>query len=179
MINGLAFFATHFIGIFQAGGENLMGLVTGIIPTLLILLTFVKMIIMLIGEEKVMNFAKRCTKFSITRYSILPVVAMIFMSDPMCYSFGRFLEEKYKTAYYDSTISFCHPVTGIFPHACPSELFIYMGIANGITGLGLNSNILAVWYIITGIIVIFMRGMITERIYAILAGRRDKKRQEA
>lgn len=35
----------------------------------------------------------------------------------MCYSFGRFVEEKYKFAFFDAAISFVHPVLGFFPHA--------------------------------------------------------------
>jgi PTS system glucitol/sorbitol-specific IIC component len=174
MIEALTVFATHFIGIFNAGGENLMGLVTGIIPTLLILLTFVNMLTKLIGEERVMNFAQKCTRFVITRYTILPIMGCLLLSDPMVFSLGRFLNEKHKAAYYDATMSFLHPPLGLFPHVEPAEIFLYMGIATGITGLGLNANILAIWYLLTGILVVTMRGIVTERVYAILAARREK-----
>ena len=40
----------------------------------------------------------------------------------MCYTFGRFVEEKYKPAFYDAAVSFVHPVTGLFPHANGGEL---------------------------------------------------------
>lgn len=72
---------------------------------------------------------------------------------------------KYKPAYYDSCVSFLHPVTGLFPHANPGELFVYMGIAAGITELGLGLGDLAVRYFIVGLIVIFIRGILTEKIY--------------
>lgn len=177
MMEQMAVVIAGFIGMFNAGGEYLLGLVSGIIPTLLVLLTFINLVIRLIGEEKVMGFMKKCTRFSIARYTILPVLAMIFLTDPMCHTFGRFLEEKYKPAYYDATISFCHPVTGIFPHANPGELFIYMGIAGGITQLGFDSNILAVWYFLIGIVIIFIRGMVTERVYGLLLKHKNGRRQ--
>lgn len=177
MIETLADWAQHFAGLFGAGGEALVGMVSGIIPTLFILLTFVNMIVKLIGEERVMRVAQRCTKYSFTRYAILPVVANIALAEPMSFSFGRFLEEKHKAAYFESCISFLHPATGIFPHVTPAELFVYLGIASGITQLGLNANLLAVWYFITGVVVIYMRGLVTERIYAILAARHAAKQQ--
>ena len=88
-------------------------------------------IIKLIGEKRVENFTKKLTRFTIARYTLVPVLAVLFLGNPMCYTFGRFVEEKYKPAYYDSCVSFLHPVTGLFPHANPGELFVYMGIAAG------------------------------------------------
>lgn len=172
MIEKIAAGAASFIGIFNAGGEYFMGIVTGIIPTLLILLTFINLIIRLIGEERVMNFMKRCTKFSITRYTILPVLAMIFLTDPMCHTMGKFLDEKYKAAYYDSCMTFVHPVTGLFPHANPAELFIYMGIASGIAELGFDKNILAIWYFLIGILLCLVRGIVTEKVFIMLSKRK-------
>ena len=66
---------------------------------------------------------------------------------------------------------FLHPVTGLFPHANGGELFVYMGIATGITTLGLPLGDLAVRYFIVGVIVIFIRGVVTEKIFAIMKSR--------
>ena len=167
----LAQFATHFIGIFNAGGANLMGLITGIVPTLLVLMTAVNAIVKFIGEERVTGFARKCTKYAITRYTIFPILAMFFLTNPMAYTFGRFLEEKYKPAFYDAAVSFCHPITGLFPHANGGELFVYYGIADGVTkaaGAGATA-MLGVLYLLVGVVVIFIRGITTERIYAIMS----------
>ena len=83
----------------------------------------------------------------------------------MAYSFGRFLDEKYKPSFYDSAVSFCHPITGLFPHANAGELFVYMGIASGIQELGLPLGDLAIRYFIAGIIMCAIRGYITQGIY--------------
>lgn len=175
MVEKFADVAASFIGVFNAGGEYFMSIVTGIIPTLLVLLTFINLIIRLIGEERVMNFMKKCTKYAITRYTILPVLAMIFLTDPMCHTMGKFLDEKYKAAFYDCEMTFVHPVTGLFPHANPAELFIYMGIANGIAELGFNKNILAIWYFAIGIIMCLIRGIVTEKVYMMLEKRKHSK----
>lgn len=94
----------------------------------------------------------------------------------MCYTLGRFVKEKYKPAFYDTTVSFIHPVTGLFPHANPAELFVYMGIAAGLTQQGLSLGDLAVRYFLVGIVVIFIRGVITERIYSYMYNSQQKKK---
>ncbi len=171
----LAKIAQGFIGLFQAGGETFMGYVTGILPTLIVLITFVNAIIKMVGEEKVENFAQKMSRFAITRYTIFPLLAVFFLTNPMCYSFGKFLDEKYKPAFYDSAVSFVHPITGLFPHANSGELFVYMGIAAGLQTLGLPLGDIAIRYFIVGLIVIFIRGMLTERIYAYLASKNQAK----
>jgi PTS system glucitol/sorbitol-specific IIC component len=171
----LAKVAQGFIGLFQAGGETFMGMVTGILPTLIVLITFVNALIKLIGEEKVERFAAKTSKYAITRYTIFPVLAVFFLTNPMCYSFGKFLDEKYKPAFYDAAVSFVHPITGLFPHANAGELFVYMGIAAGLQTLGLPLGDLAIRYFIVGLVVILIRGLLTERIYAVLVGRGQSK----
>ena len=157
--------ANGFMSLFQAGGETFLGWVTGIIPMVVCLMTAINSIIKLIGEDRVERFAKKITGNVFGRYLLLPVLAVLFLGNPMCYSFGRFVDEKYKPAYYDSCVSFLHPVTGLFPHANPGELFVYMGIAAGITERGLSLGDLAIRYFAVGLIVIFIRGVLTEKIY--------------
>lgn len=154
--------AEGFIGIFNQGGSVLTGLITGILPTLIVLLTFVNAIIALVGEERVENFAKMTTKNIILRYTVFPVLAVFFMTNPMCYTFGRFVEEKQKPAFYDAAVSFVHPILGLFPHANAGELFVWTGISVGITQLGLSVAPLAIRYFIAGVIVILIRGLVTE-----------------
>ncbi|BDR57566.1 PTS glucitol/sorbitol transporter subunit IIC [Xylocopilactobacillus apicola] len=156
--------ATGFIGLFKAGGKVFMGYMTDIIPLLISLITAINALIKFIGEDRVNNFMAKLTKYSILRYTLLPILGVFFFTNPMCYTAGRFLPEKYKPAYFDSCVSFLHPVTGIFPHANSAELFVFLGIANGFTKAGGNQTRLALLYFITGIIVIFIRGMVTERL---------------
>ena len=169
MMEALSTFATHFIGIFNAGGEALMGNITGILPTLLVLLCFVNAITRIIGEERVTNFAQKCSKCAITRYTVMPLLADFFLTNPMAYTFGRFLDEKYKPAFYDSAVSFCHPITGLFTHANGGEPFVYVGIASGVTKIGGNDGTLAVLYFLVGLVVIGIRGFVTEKIYAVMS----------
>lgn len=174
----LALGAQAFMSLFTEGGKTFTGMVTGIIPTLIVLITAVNALIKLIGEERVYNVAKASTKNFITRYTIFPILAMFFLTNPMAYSFGRFLDEKYKPAFYDAAVSFAHPITGLFPHANAGELFVYLGIAAGITKLGLPVGDLAIRYFIVGVIVILIRGILTERITAILLKQKSNKELE-
>ena len=102
------------------------------------------------------------------RYLVLPVLSLFFLTNPMAYSFGKFLPEKYKPAFYDAAVSFCHPITGLFPHANAGEIFVYMGVAAGIQTQGLPLGDLAVRYFLVGLVVILLRGLVTEKITGIL-----------
>ncbi|MFX8531467.1 PTS glucitol/sorbitol transporter subunit IIC, partial [Acinetobacter baumannii] len=86
--------------IFQKGGEVFTGFVTGIIPTLVVLMTAFYAITALVGEERVHGLARGAGKIALTRYTILPVLAVFFLTNPMAYTFGSFLEEKHKPAFY-------------------------------------------------------------------------------
>jgi PTS system glucitol/sorbitol-specific IIC component len=163
--------AEWFIGLFQAGGETFIGFVTGIIPTLIVLLTFFYTLINLIGEDRIHRAARFAAGNFFTRYTVLPVLAVFFLTNPMAYTFGTFLEERYKPAFYDSAVSFVHPPLGIFPHVNPAELFVWLGVARGLQQLDLPLGPLAVRYIIAGLIVIFIRGVVTQYMTFFLARR--------
>ncbi|MFQ7236726.1 MAG: PTS glucitol/sorbitol transporter subunit IIC, partial [Enterococcus hulanensis] len=109
--------AEGFTGIFNAGGENLIGLITGILPNLLVLLTFVNSLVVLIGEKRVSHFTQKLTRFTILRTTLLPFCSLFLLSNPMCFTMGRFLDEDQKPAFIDTIGSMAHPLTGIFPHA--------------------------------------------------------------
>ena len=177
VFGALATAAEWFIGLFNAGGEVFLGLVTGIIPTLVVLLTFVNALIRLIGPERIDHLGEVAARPGLiyypVRYLVLPVLSVFFLTNPMAYTMGRFLPEKYKPAFYDSAVSFVHPITGLFPHANAGELFVYLGIAAGITGLGGSTADLAVRYLLVGMVVILIRGILTEIITTQMMSRRD------
>ncbi|ANB58125.1 PTS system, glucitol/sorbitol-specific, IIC component family protein [Anoxybacillus sp. B7M1] len=171
----LKWIGEHFIGMFQAGGETFMGMFTGIIPTLIVLLTFTYAVIKFIGEERVNRAIQFASKYMLLRYTVMPILSVLLLTNPMCYTFGRFLPEKQKPAFYDSAVSFVHPVTALFPYANAGELFVYLGIANGIKEAGYSMSELAVRYFLVGIVVILLRGIITEYITKFLARRMEAK----
>jgi len=163
--------AEWFIGLFQAGADTFVGFVTGIIPLLIVLLTFFYTLTNLIGEDRVHGAARVAAGNFFTRYTVLPVLAVFFLTNPMAYTFGTFLDEKYKPAFYDSAVSFVHPPLGLFPHVNPAELFVWLGVARGIQELNLPLGPLAVRYILAGLIVMFIRGVVTQNITFFLARR--------
>ena len=166
----LATAAEDFIKVFNKGGSVLLSLMGGILPTLIVLLTAVNALVRLIGAEKIENLGKAAARPGLqwypVRYIILPFVSVFVLTNPMAYTMGRFLPERFKPAFYDSAVSFVHPILGIFPHANPGELFVYVGIATGIQQLGYGLGDLAVRYMLVGLVVIFIRGIVTELITA-------------
>jgi PTS system glucitol/sorbitol-specific IIC component len=176
-MQGIATAAEWFIGLFQAGGATFMGLVTGIIPTLVVLMTAVNALIALIGPEKIDKLGEVAGREGVAyyplRYIVLPVLACFFLTNPMAYTMGRFLPEKYKPAFYDSAVSFVHPPLGLFPHINPGEIFVWAGIAAGIETLGLGLGDLAIRYLLVGLVVIFIRGIVTEWITSVMWARKE------
>lgn len=167
--------AEWFIGLFQEGAGVFVSLTTGIIPLLIILLTFVNALIALIGPDRIDKVGEWAARdgfiYYPVRYILLPFLAVFFLTNPMAYTMGRFLPEKYKPAFYDAAVSYVHPPLGIFPHINPGELFVWLGIAIGIESLGLSVVPLAVRYLLVGLVVIFIRGIVTERITAVMWAR--------
>lgn len=173
----LATWAQDFIAVFNKGGSVLLSLMGGILPTLVVLLTAVNALIRIIGPEKIENLGRAAAQPGIqwypVRYMVLPFLSVFFLTNPMAYTMGRFLPERFKPAFYDSAVSFVHPILGIFPHANPGEFFVWGGIAVGIQTLGFALGDLAVRYMLVGLVVIFIRGIVTETITRIMIARKE------
>ncbi|MBX8935297.1 PTS glucitol/sorbitol transporter subunit IIC [Enterococcus gilvus] len=166
-------FIEAFTEAFNAAGDNLMGLITGILPTLACLLTFITAIIKLIGEERVEKLAAKVARYRLLRYTLLPFLGFFILTNPMSFTMGQFLPEKYKASFIDATCAIGHPMMGLFPHVAPAELFIYLGIVSGLQKLGLPTVRLAVYYLVIGLIVGFVRGLFTERMWMYYANKAD------
>jgi len=108
---------------------------------------------------------------------ILPFLAVFFFTNPMAYTMGRFLPERYKPAFYDAAVSYVHPPLGLFPHVNPGEYFVWGGIAAGITTLGLPLGDLAIRYLLIGLVVILIRGCVTEWITGIMMKRKAAEKK--
>lgn len=170
-MQAIEWFGTHFIGLFEAGAEQFMGFMTGIIPLLIVLLTFTNSVIALVGEERVSRAIRASSKYMILRYTVMPILSVMILTNPMAYTFGKFVREDEKPAFYDAVVSFLHPVSGLFPYANAGELFVYLGIANGVMQAGYDQGPLAVRYFLAGVVIIFIRGFVTERLTKFLIKR--------
>ena len=154
--------ASGFMNLFTLGGEQFLSWVSGIIPTILMLLVLMNAIIALVGEAAVAKLARVCTGNPVLRYMILPFVSAFMLGNPMGLSIGKFMPEYYKPSFYAAVTYHCHTNNGIFPHINASELFIWLGIANGVTVLGLDTTPLAVRYLLVGLIANFISGWATD-----------------
>jgi PTS system glucitol/sorbitol-specific IIC component len=169
---------TGFIGVFQKGGSVFASFVTGIIPTLVVLMTAFYAVTEFVGEQRVHGIARTAGKIALTRYTILPILAVFFLTNPMAYTFGTFLDEKYKPAFYDSAVSFVHPVLGLFPHCNPGEYFVWGGVLVALLQLEKEGKVppnfhvtVAIYYFAVGVVVILLKGIATEWVTRVMARR--------
>ncbi|RYL89332.1 PTS glucitol/sorbitol transporter subunit IIC [Sporolactobacillus sp. THM7-4] len=154
--------AKGFINLFQTGGKTFMGWMTTIVPLVLMLLVAMNALISLIGEEKINKLASKSSGNPLLRYMVLPFLGAFMLANPMVHSLGRFMPEYYKPSYFASAAYFCHTSNGIFPHINAAELFIWLGIAQGVQTLGLDPTPLAIRYLLVGLVANFFCGWVTD-----------------
>lgn len=157
-------FVEAFMGIFKLGAENFMGMITGIIPVVLILLTFMGAITNLVGKERMNKLGTMCAKNIVLRQGFLPFLSAFMLSTPMCLSPGIYLPEFYKPGYFDSVDFHCHTNNGLFPHINPGELFVFLGIASGVEALGFSTVDLGIRYFLVGLVMNCFCGWVTEKV---------------
>ena len=162
VVSGISAAGSWFINLFQLGGNQFTSWVTSISPLIVVLLVFMNSLVAFIGKERVNKFAVHAGGNPVTRYFVLPFISAIILCNPMALSMGKFLPEFYKPAYYAAASYHCHTNSGIFAHINPQEIFIYLGIASGITALGLDTSQLAVRYMLVGFVANFISGWSTE-----------------
>ncbi|GAB2024076.1 PTS glucitol/sorbitol transporter subunit IIC [Lactovum odontotermitis] len=167
--------AESFIGLFKQGGNTFMGWMTGIVPVVLMLLVAMNALIALIGPKRIETLAKHAGSNPFTRYLVLPFVAAFMLGNPASFTMGRFLPEYYKPGYFAALAQFCHTSNGVFPHINPAELFVWMGIAQGIQKLGLNQMDLAIRYMLVGIVMNFIGGWVTDFMVAFVSRQQNVK----
>lgn len=162
MMNYVTNFAEGFMNLFETGAETFIDWMSSIVPLVLMLLVAMNTIIAFLGEERVTKLARVSSKNVVTRYMILPFISAFMLGNPMSFTLARFLPEYYKPSYFASQAQFCHTSNGVFPHINPGELFIWMGIAQGIEQLGLNTMDLAIRYLLVGLVMNFIGGWVTD-----------------
>lgn len=129
----LASGAQALTGFFQAAGTAFLNNALGIIPMALIALTVLNSIVSLCGEDRFDKFAQKLTGNFFTRYTLLPYLANFFVGSPICFTFGRYLKERYKPAYFElANRTNMAPMMCLFPHVNPAEMFVWLGVFNGV-----------------------------------------------
>lgn len=163
--------AEGFIHLFQAAGKIFLDMMTGLIPMLICLLLAINFLMKLVGTVRMEKVATLLGRSRILTYGVLPVLGWFFMSSPGALTLGKLLPEKSKPGYEDALGTTAHPLTSLFPHVVPSELFVWLGVAAGIQALGLPVTSLALRYIAAAMVIGLIRGIVTEYLFLRLSKR--------
>ena len=158
-------FLTNLIqNIVSTGTDQLLTWMTQLLPQVFLFLIFMNAVTSMIGRARVERLAAKCGSNPALRYMVLPFLSAVVLGNPMAISMGRYLPERYKPAYFASASYHCHTNSGIFQHINPAELFLWLGIANGVLARGLDTFPLAIRYLLAGLIANFVSGFATELI---------------
>jgi PTS system glucitol/sorbitol-specific IIC component len=135
-------------------------IVTG--PFILVALTINSLLAKCVKKEWVFALAKMLGHIRIFRYMLIPFVSLFALTNPSCYETGKFMKEEHKPSFYDASVSFCHPITGLFPYSNSGELFFFLGMLYPIIKLDLPLWQFGLGYLLAGFLIIFLRGTVTE-----------------
>lgn len=164
-------FAEAFSGMFATCGENLIGNITGILPSVMVLLMVFNTVCILVGAQRIERFSVFLAKHRILAYTILPFISWFFLCNPMVYSAGKFLPQRQRASFIDVCATTNGPMLSVFPHVNPGEYFIWWGIASGVEALGYSVMPLAIRFFIAGWVLALIRGCVTEWFWVMLAKR--------
>ena len=156
----------------NTGAQQLITWVTQLLPKIFLFLILLNALTSLIGRSRVERLAAKCGSNTLLRYMVLPFLSAVVLGNPMAISMGRYLPERHKPAYFASASYHCHTNSGIFQHINPAELFLWLGIANGVLARGQDLFPLALRYLLAGLVANFVSGYATE-----LITRRVEKKQ--
>ena len=160
-------------GMIDAGAQQILTWVTQLLPKIFLFLILLNALTRLIGRARVEKVAAGCGSNPLLRYLLLPFLSAVVLGNPMAISMGRYLPENCKPAYFASASYHCHTNSGIFQHVNPAELFLWLGIANGVMARGCDLFPLALRYLLAGLLANFVSGYATE----IITGRLEKKQK--
>ena len=169
------FLVNSIQGMIDAGAQQLLAWVTQLLPKVFLFLILLNAVTRLIGTARVEKLAAKCGSNPLLRYLVLPFLSAVVLGNPMALSMGRYLPERYKPAYFASASYHCHTNSGLFQHINPAELFLWLGIANGVLARGCSLFPLALRYMLAGILANFVSGYATE----FITGRVEKDRGSA
>jgi len=165
----LASWAEAFAAIFKEGGNVFTGIVGGILPGLIVLMTAINALVSIIGIERVEELGRKAGGTSPllwpVRYFFYPFIAGFILTNPITHMMGKFLPERYKAAWVENSFRAMHYGLGLFPHMNPGEIFTWAGISSGVESLGYSTAELAVRYLLCGAVLMTISGIITEKMY--------------
>lgn len=167
-------FSNAITGVFQFCAENFMGLLTDIVPLVLILMTFFNTLTAALGEKRIEAITRFMAKNKILSYTLLPIVSWLLLSNPMLFTSAKFLPPRQRAGFYEAVNCTGVPLMCFFPHVNPAELYAFLGIATGVEALGYDLTPMGIRYLCAAVLVALVRALAAERFWIMFAKREGR-----
>ena len=180
MFDAIYNFVMKAQGIFALGGQVFMGYINGMVPMLLMMVTFMNTIISYIGVDRFEAWGRKICKYEFLSYTILAFLGVVLMPGlPGLVLIASFLPDEQKIPFVDGQFCMSHASLGIFPQVNSAEIWVYAGFAAGIEALGYSSGPFAVRCLLSALIMMPIRAYATKYTMKIIRSYNNRKKEKA
>ncbi|MEQ6281244.1 PTS glucitol/sorbitol transporter subunit IIC [Kluyvera huaxiensis] len=155
----------------QSASSHFLTLAVTILPVFLFMRILLTVTLRLVGTSQTEALARLCGRSRILTYGLLPVIGWLLLRAPGALALGVVLPEKSKPGFEDALTTLAHPLSTAFPGVVTPELVAWLSITAGLRNHGLPVTPLALHYLLTGVLICLIRGMVTEWIFQRITSR--------
>lgn len=155
----------------QSASSHFLTLAVTILPVFLFMRILLTVTLRLVGTAQTEALARLCGRSRVLTYGLLPVIGWLLLRAPGALALGFVLPEKSKPGFEDALTTLAHPLSTAFPGVVTPELVAWLSITAGLRNHGLPVTQLALRYLLTGVLICLIRGMVTEWLFLRITSR--------
>lgn len=176
MLDAIVNATSWFVNLFSVAGQSFWGMFSGVLPMLICMMTFMSTIISYIGEHRIEKIGHFLGKYKILSYTVLPcLISICIPGVGGLVLASKFVPEDSKLGFIDAKLTMVHPSLGLFPHVNGAEVWVFMGIAAGLTTQGLDTSSFAIRAFLSALVMMPIRAYSSQFVYSLISKRNKEK----